>query len=266
VPYHQRGLVIAITEVSWAGALLVGAPAIGQVIERWGWRAPFGVLAGLAAAGFVGLLLVLPSDNRRTSDLSAVPSFTHAFRLVLSNRTVIAALIVSFLMMAANEVLFIVYGAWMETGFALSVGRLGLATTVIGVAELLGEIGVGGLADRLGKHRSVAVGLALTAAAYAALPLVSVDLRSVLAGLFLLFVCFEFTVVSAIPLATELLPEARGTMMAVNVAALSLGRAVGAPLGTALWTRGGLVWNGLAAGAATLVALGVLLAFVREGK
>jgi len=35
-------------------------------------------------------------------------------------------------------------------------------------------------------------------------------------------------------------------------------------LGMALWSAGGLVWNGLAAGATTLLALGLLLAFVRE--
>ena len=79
-----------------------------------------------------------------------------------------------------------------------------------------------------------------------------------------MFLCFEFTIVSSIPLATELVPAARGTMMAMNVAGLSLGRAIGAPLGTVLWSRGGLLWNGLAAAAITLLALGLLLGFVRE--
>ena len=264
VPYHRRGFFVAITELSWAGAILIGAPAIGQIIERWGWRVPFGLLAGLAAAGLVVLLLVLPNDSRRPADAVAALSFGSAFRLVLGNRAAVAVLAVSFLVMAANEIVFIVYGTWMETGFGLSVGRLGLATTVIGVAELLGEIGVGGLSDRVGKHRSVAIGLALTAASYVALPLVSTDLSSALVGLFLIFLCFEFAIVAIIPLATELVPAVRGTMMALNVAALSLGRALGASLGTALWSTGGLVWNGLAAGAATLLALGLLLAFVRE--
>ncbi|MDH7487785.1 MAG: hypothetical protein QHJ81_16120, partial [Anaerolineae bacterium] len=66
-------------------------------------------------------------------------------------------------------------------------------------------------------------------------------------------------------LATELVPAARGTMMALNVAAMALGRALGAPLGTALWAAGGLLWNGLVASAGTLLALVLLLALVREG-
>jgi len=264
VPYHRRGLVIAVTELAWAGGILVGAPLVGLIIERWGWRTPFGLLAALAVAALGALLLVLPSDHRRGADVAAEASIRDAFRLVLGQRRAVAALAVFFLMVAGNEILFIVYGTWMETGFGLSVARLGLLTMTIGVAELLGEIGVGALVDRLGKRNSVAIGLALTSIAYMMLPLAASDLPWALAGLFLLFICFEFTIVSAIPLATELVPAARGTMMAVNMAALSLGRTIGAPLGTALWSRGGLVWNGLAAAATTLLALGLLLAFVRE--
>lgn len=257
VPYRRRGLVIAVTELSWAGAILLGAPAIGWLIERAGWRMPFGVLAALAVAGLAAFLWALPNDDRSAAGAFA-RSFSAAFRLVLSQRAAVGALSVTFLLMMANEVLFIVYGTWMETSFGLSVSRLGLATTVIGVAELLGEIGVGGLADRLGKRRAVTAGLALTSVAYVALPFVSTALRPALAGLFLLFFGFEFTIVAVIPLATELVPAARGTMMALNVAALSLGRAVGAPLGTALWSAGGLFWNGLLAGLITLVAFGLL--------
>jgi len=266
VPYHRRGLVIAVTELSWAGAILLGAPAIGWLIERAGWRMPFGVLAALALTALAAFLWALPNDDRGAAGASAARSFGAAFRLVLGQRAALGALAVTFLLMAGNEILFIVYGTWMETSFGLSVSGLGLAATIIGVAELLGEIGVGGLADRMGKRRSAAVGLALTSAASLALPLVSTALRPALAGLFLLFLCFEFTVVTVISLATEVVPAARGTMMALNVAALSLGRAAGAPLGTALWSAGGLFWNGLLAGLITLLAFGLLLGFVRESR
>ena len=269
VPYRRRGLAIAATELSWAGGLLIGAPVVGLIIGRWGWRVPFGVSAALAAVGLAALLLVLPSDRsdrRRVTDPSIASSFVVAWRTILGNQRAAAALAVLFLVGGANEVLFIVYGTWMETGFGLSVGRLGLATIVIGVAELLGEIGAGGLSDRLGKRRSVSIGLVLTATGYALLPLVSASLRSALAGLFLIFLCFEFAIVSNIPLVTELMPRERGTMMAMSIAAFSLGRAVAAPVGTALWATGGLAWTGLVAAAVTLVAFGLLRAFVPEGE
>jgi hypothetical protein len=48
-----------------------------------------------------------------------------------------------------------------------------------------------------------------------------------LLGLFFFYLSFEFTIVSSIPLMTELLPSVRATLMACNVAALSFGRAIG---------------------------------------
>jgi predicted MFS family arabinose efflux permease len=210
------------------------------------------------------LLLVLPAEGHRRAATPFLAAFGGAFRQVFRRREAAALLLVTCLMMVANELLLIVFGTWMESKFGLSVAGLGLATMVIGAAEMLGEISVGGLTDKLGKRRSVAIGLVLTAVSYVALPLLSVDLRSALVGLFVLFLGFEFAIVSNIPLASEAVPEARGTMMGLMVAAVSLGRAFAAPIGIALWSGGGLIWNSLAASAATLVALAVLLAFVRE--
>jgi predicted MFS family arabinose efflux permease len=59
-----------------------------------------------------------------------------------------------------------------------------------------------------------------------------------LVGLFLFYITFEFTLVSLIPMMTEVLPEARATVMAFNVSALSLGRAIGAPLAPFLYHYG----------------------------
>jgi predicted MFS family arabinose efflux permease len=174
-------------------------------------------------------------------------------------------LAITCLVMVANELLFLIFGTWMESSFGLSVTRLGLATAVIGIAELIGEIGVGGLVDRLGKRRSIAIGLGFTAAGYVALAMNSADLGATLIWLFALFICFEFMIVATIPLVTELVPAARGTMLSLNLASSSLGRAIGALIAPSLWMMGGMLWNGLAAGAITLCALGLLLGYIHEG-
>jgi predicted MFS family arabinose efflux permease len=59
-----------------------------------------------------------------------------------------------------------------------------------------------------------------------------------LAGLFFFYITFEFALVSIIPLMTELQPSARATLMAFNVAALSLGRALGDLLAPRLYHVG----------------------------
>lgn len=99
---------------------------------------------------------------------------------MLRNRAAVAALAITCLAMMANGFLFVIFGTWMESRYRLLVTRLGVATAVIGIAELLGESGVGGLVDRLGKRRSAAIGLGFTAAGYVALTLNSVDLWAAL--------------------------------------------------------------------------------------
>ncbi len=269
VPYPRRGRVIGLMELAWGGAILVGAPAVGWAIDRWGWRSPF---VGLVILGMISTVLVLrglPAEDPRTAVPGRQPALA-TIGHVLRNRAAVAMLGITLLMVAANALLFLVYGAWMETSFGLSVGRIGIATATVGAAELLGEIGVGGLVDRLGKRRSIAVGLVLTALCYIVLPFVASTLVTALIGMFGLFFCFEFTIVSTMPLATELAPGARGTLMTWNVAAFSLGGALGAALAPRLWalefTVAGAaspLWaNGIAAGCMTLAALGLLLAFV----
>ena len=74
-------------------------------------------------------------------------------------------------------------------------------------------------------------------------------------GLFFFYLSFEFTLVSSIPLMTEILPGARATLMSFNVAALSLGRALGAPLAPLLYGFGFLA---IAAGAVVFNAIALL--------
>ncbi|MBU4225681.1 MAG: hypothetical protein KKC71_07660 [Chloroflexi bacterium] len=67
---------------------------------------------------------------------------------------------------------------------------------------------------------------------------------------------------SCIPLMTEVLPEARATLMSFNVAALSLGCAFGAPLAPWLY---GFGFPAVTAGAVVFNVL-ALLALSKMGK
>jgi predicted MFS family arabinose efflux permease len=170
---------------------------------------------------------------------------------------------VGLLISTANDLVNVVFGAWLEIEFGLQVVALGLASAVIGIAELSGEGLVAGLADRVGKKRAVAAGVGLNALASLALPTLGQKLEGALVGLFLVYVTFEFTLVSAIPLMSELVPNARATTMASNVGAHSAGRALGALFAPAIFRFGLPVTTSVAA-ALDLVALGLLAFLVRE--
>src|SRR5262249_38466578 len=149
--------------------------------------------------------------------------------------------------------------------FGLSVAALGLTTTVIGVAELAGEGLVMALADRLGKRRAIGAGLVCCALAYLALALVGGRLPLALSRLFLVFSCNEFSVVTTLPLMTELEPAARGRVMTTNLAAFAAGRMLG-DLSAGWLFHLGFGWIGLFSAGASVLALLILVLFVRERR
>ena len=240
VPFKHRGLVVGILEVSWAGSSLLGIPLIGLLIDRLGWRAPFWALGSLGLIGLLAMTLLIPRETRQEATVSGTRAILLAWQHMLRARQAVGFLGFSFLMSAANDNLFVVYGAWLETSFDLGVLALGAGTSLIGAAELLGEGLTASLADRMGLKRAIIAGLILTAAGYLLLPLAGQALWAALGGLFLVFLAFEFAIVSALSLCTELLPGQRATMMAGYLAAAGAGRVAGALTGGSIWLAGGM--------------------------
>ena len=235
VPYQRRGRVLAITEYGWSLSFIFGIPLVGFLIARGGWMAPFPLFALLGSVSFLVLLWMLPRDPDPKPDQ---PKFWANLRTVLTFTPALLGLSVNIMMSSANEVINLVFGVWMEDTFGLKIAALGLAAAVIGFSELGGETLSAGLTDRLGKTTAVAIGLILNSLAALLLPILGTTIPGALVGLFLFYIAFEFSIVSAIPLMTEILPEARATLMAANVASHSLGRALGALLAAALYTVG----------------------------
>ncbi len=262
VPYRRRGLAIALSELSWSGAFLLGMPLVGWLIARGGWVTPFPLLA-ISALG-IGLVLwrILPPDAPSRAER---PVFAVGVRSVLTHPSALAGLALGICLSASNEVVNIIYGVWMEGSFGLQVATLGAASAVIGVAELGGEGLVAALVDRVGKRRAILAGMVLNALVALSLPLIGRNIWGALVALFTLYLTFEFAVVSSIPLMTEMVPTARATMMAAYTAALAIGRTLGAPLGTALLGYG-LMANALASAVITLTGLTILLLSVRVGQ
>lgn len=261
VQYAQRGRALAIAEMSWSSAFLLGVPLAGWLIARTDrWYAPFPWLAGLGVLFAAALWIILPSDAPQPGER---PALVRSLQAVLEHPAALAGLVIGLLISASNETVNIVFGVWMEDAFGLKVAALGAASAVIGIAELGGEGLVAGLADRLGKRRAVMLGIVLNALACLGLPALGFSVEGALVGLFVFFITFEFLLVSTLPLMSELVPGARATLMAGYAAALAGGRMVGALLGPALFEVG-LLANGAAAALLNVIALLLLIRFVRQ--
>ncbi len=235
VPYERRGRVLAVTELGWSLSLVIGVLGMGLLINRYGWKAPFPILAIFGTLALVVLAWMLPRDPAPDRNQ---PGIWRNLRTVLVFTPALAGLFLSFWASAANEVINLVFGLWMGDSFQLQIIGLGIVALFIGLSELGGETLVGILTDRVGKPSAIGAGLVLNSMAVLLLPLLGFTQYGALVGLCLFYVTFEFTLVSSIPMMTEIMPAARATLMAVNIAALSLGRALGALIAHPLYEWG----------------------------
>ncbi len=255
VPYEKRGRVLGITEFAWSLSAIIGVPLVGLIIARHGWMAPFPLLAMLGALAFSLLAWMLPKDP---APPVGQPGFLHNLVKVITYRPAVAALVMAGLYTAANEVITLVYGVWVEQTFSLNIASLGVTALAIGISELGGEALVTAFTDRIGKRTALTIGLVGNCLAALALPIFGRQLAGALVCLIFFYLTFEFTMVSGIPLMTEIFPAARATMLAAHMASIAIGRSVGDLLAPLLFTQTliqGIGANALAAILFNLLAL-----------
>lgn len=269
LPYQYRGRLIGITEMAWAGATLTGIPLAGVIIEKYSWQTPFWILGILSLACFFLILKLMPRTPAAQRQRAAAGrrNMVANWRTILKDPRVRGYLGFSFFMSLASDNLFVIYGAWLETTYSLSLAAIGFGTILIGLSELLAEGCTALFSDRIGLKRSVILGTALTAAAFFSLPMADRGLPFALAALFWVFFSFEFTFVTSMGLGTELMPELRASTMAAFYAIAGIGRVVGAFAGGFIWSSFGIPGISLASGTCAALGLGaIFLGFHAAGR
>ncbi len=234
-PYARRGTATAFAEFAWSLSFIFGIPAVGFLIAHLGWSAPFGALS-LTIAFACFLIAWTVRDSHKPAH-HADGIFGNV-RTIFTSAPVLAGLLIGLCASMANEVVNLLFGVWLEDSFHLQIAALAGASAVIGLSELGGEGLVALFADRLGKVRASGLGLAANCLAAILLPIIGRTEIGALAGLFLFYITFEFTLVTSIPLMSEIMPSARATTLSFNLAAHSLGRMGGALLAPVLYALG----------------------------
>ena len=255
VPYQRRGTAIGFIEISWAGSTLLGIPLIALLIDNVGWRSPFFAMGAMGILGALAMAIFFPKTEKFESKSVAAQPFLKMMQILLKDKSSLGAMGYVLFFSAAVDNLFVIYGAWLEKAFDVGIVALGLGTSVIGLAELAGEIMVATISDRFGLKRVVTLGVMFCIITYGLLPFVSQSFYLALAALFVHFLIFEFTIISSVALCTELRPEMRATIIAGFFAAAGLGRIVGALIGGPIWLNGGIVLTGMISAGLTVFAL-----------
>ena len=221
----RRGTALGLIETGWGVSYIIGMPILGWMIDRYGWRAPFPFTAALGVLAFILILAFVPNYKPQQKLING-----NVLKSILEVLKIPAArygLLMSLMLISSNEVINLVFGVWLEVSFGLKLAALGAASAVIGISEISGESIGGVVSDKLGRERSIMLGMGLMLVVSAALPFVGGTQAGALIGLFFFYLSYEFTFVSTLPFMTELVPEARGTMLGANVACLALGRMIG---------------------------------------
>jgi DHA1 family inner membrane transport protein len=255
VPFARRGRVVGTIETAWAVSLLVGSPVAAALIDRFSWRAPFVAVAIVAGVATVLLRFTLREDvlvRLRPTQRGHLSGPAIAFYVMLGLQSL------------GPQLVFASFGAWLEDSLGYGVAAIGTVALLLGVAELAGSTSSARFTDRLGKKRSVLLGMAVIVPATASLGIVDGHAWASIAALGLTFVGFEFAIVSALPMASELDPEARASGLGMSIASFTMTRAIGTALGVWLYVRAGIGWTGALAALVMLAAIGVLVRFVEE--
>ena len=139
------------------------------------------------------------------------------------------------LISGANETVNLIFGLWIEDQFGINFAALTAASVVIGFSELGGGVITSLFLDTIGKRRMIWFSIGVNTLAAVLLPLMQGNLSWAMAGLGLFFISFEISLVSSLTLMSEVVPEARATMIAATLGGFSLGRLLGSLIAPGLF-------------------------------
>ncbi|MGB0469927.1 MAG: MFS transporter [Ilumatobacteraceae bacterium] len=253
VSYSSRGRAIGTFETSWALSLLLGAPILAFLIDRYGWRAAYVALALLNGLAAVAIFRSMPAPQiagttAKTSLFGGLP------------RSAWPPLIASAAVAGAGMSIFVVMGAWLSDDYGLSVAGLGAIATGIGAAELASSSAVAVAADRIGIRRSVGIGGLLLGLGLVVIALSNDSVIIALIGLIVLVIGFEYGFVSSLSLMSEAAPQARGTAIAVGNAIATITRASLIVISGQCYERFGILGSATVSAAALCAAAAALVA------
>jgi predicted MFS family arabinose efflux permease len=244
-PAAHRGKVIGSVMTGLLLGILLSRVASGFIAELLGWRAVYGIAAGVMAMASIAFVRRFPRVAPSTT-LSYRALLVSMWGLMVNHGDMRRAALAQGLLSVAfgafwSALAVMLHGAPFHLGSA-AAGAFGLA----GAAGALAAPVVGKLADRRGPEVAVRMGAALSAIGFAmmlAMPLLPVAGQLVLIGVSALV--FDFGIQAALvshqTIVYGLAPEARSRLNALLFTAVFIGFATGSAAGG--WTFAHIGWG-----------------------
>jgi len=261
IPYERRQQVIGRFLSGQILGQLFGQAAGGVLGDWFGWRNVFFLLAGLLALAAAGLwyeLLRNPITHARHASAQPGRGFVADYSTVLRSSWARALIIVAFIESGLMFGAFTYVGADLHLRFGVSFTLVGLYVAAFAIGGLIYSLSVRMLVTRFGQVGLSTLGGALLGLAFMTL---AVEPHAYIAPFAITAIGLGFYMLhnTLQTNATQMVPEARGTAVAIFSSALYLGQTVGVAVNGAIFDRFTAVPVFLIA-AAGLTALGLWFA------
>ncbi len=227
----ERGKAVGLVIAGGSLSYVIGAPMISYIANIWNWRVV--ILAFVIPTVVFSLLssfVGIPSTSDFNEPYLKKRNLLHSFKAIFENRSANACLIGNILR-AISFMAILIYGTSfyrqryiVTTDFA-SIILLGAA-----VSYTLGSLIAGRLVNKYGRKKFTAFNV-VSAGIFIALFVFFTNLWFSLILFFMGSIFSGMAASTATSLTLEQVPKHRGTLMALNSAALSLGSALGATIG-----------------------------------
>lgn len=254
--YNLRARALGMIEYSWALTGIVGLSAVGFLIAATGWRTPFFLLAaGMTVMSFV--FAAMPGIQRSRPAPAAGDAVRQSWLqrmaavvVVHTNRrSTYATILAGALSYFAAMQVMIAHGAWLADQYGLEAAALGGVAFVLGWFDLTASVSVSLFTDRIGKKRSVLIGIVGSLLGYLLMPILNISLIPAVLIIAVARGFFEFNIVSHFPLLSEQAPVQRGQVMTLGATVALVGATVAGFTGPWLlvnWGAPALAWSSAA--------------------
>ena len=256
----ERGRALARVFLGLTLAQVLGVPAGSWIGYTFGWPAAFGVVVVLTLVALAGVVRVVPRQLAfQVNTLGTLGAALADWRSVLS-------VLFTATLLGAIYVLYTYLAPLLSETMGYGRDGVSLILLAFGAGAVLGNVLGGRLTDRFGPYATLAfvcTAQILLLPMFSLLPLPGALL---LALTFLWSVCgWSFMVAQQTRLVAQT-PGRQSVVLALNAAAIYIGAALGAALGSFVLDVGGVGALGAGAGAFAVLALAHLVLSERVSR